>query len=245
MVLVVNCIVDADERRRFDQVVLPRLQPLTPAPFAVRHLLASEALDDGGDHDHLLLSGSELSAARDNQRDGELCELIQAFVTAGKPILGICYGHQMLARVLGARCRRAAVPEFGWKRVEALANPLFDGLDELVPMHSHYDEIHDLPAECEVTAWTNDCAVQAFQMRDRPIWGVQFHPELSFEEGRRMMEGNLRTEPAARRLMVDELADPARVDDQLRMFANFFAAGRASTDRVTQLSEAVREVAAG
>ncbi|MEM7582204.1 MAG: gamma-glutamyl-gamma-aminobutyrate hydrolase family protein [Acidobacteriota bacterium] len=224
MTLVINCIVNPDERRRFDELVLPRLQRLTPDPFVLRHLESPESLADGDDHPRLLLSGSELSAAQQNPRDDELCDLIRSFVDAGKPVFGICYGEQMLARAVGGRCRRAAVPEFGWKRVAIRPNPLFQGLDELIPVHSHYDEVYDLPPSCERIAWTDDCAVQAFQLRDRPVWGVQFHPEMSYDEGSRMMRGNLRTEPLAPRHYVDELKDPARVDDNLKLFENFFAA---------------------
>ncbi|MEM7356677.1 MAG: gamma-glutamyl-gamma-aminobutyrate hydrolase family protein, partial [Acidobacteriota bacterium] len=181
MVLVINCIVDPVERRRFDEVVLPRLQPLAPAPFVVRHLLEPAPLDDGGAHGHLLLSGSELSAAKTYERDDELIRLIRAFDRANKPILGLCYGHQMVARALGGRCRRAAVPEFGWKRVAIRPNALFAGLSDLVPIHSHFDEVFDLPPTFDVIASTDACTVQAFQVRDRPVWGMQFHPELSYD----------------------------------------------------------------
>lgn len=224
MVLIINCIVDAVERHRFDKVVLPRLQPLTPEPFAIRHLLGPEPLASDGEHDRLLISGSELSAAERNERDDELCALIQTFLDSGKPVMGICYGSQMLARTLGGKCRRAAVPEFGWKRVSIRPNPLFDDLDELVPVHSHYDEVHDLPPSCVPIASTDDCAIQAFQVRDRPVWGVQFHPEMSYAEGQHMMQGNLETEPAARQHFVDQLQEPEQVDQNLRIFARFFAA---------------------
>lgn len=222
--LVTNCTLDAVERQRFDDVVLPRLQTLTETPFTVRHLLSQEPLGDAAGHDRLLLSGSALSAAERNPRDDELCALIRDFADAGKAILGICYGSQMVARALGGHCRRAAVPEFGWKRVAIRPNPLFDGLDDLVPVHSHYDEVFDLPPDFEPIASTDDCAIQAFQVHGRPIWGVQFHPEMSYDEGQRMMRGNLETEPEAKRYYVSDLEDPARVDDNLRLFRNFFAA---------------------
>ncbi len=221
--LIINCIVDTVERQRFDGIVLPRLQALTSSPFTIRHLLASAPLGDAGEHDGLLLSGSELSAAGETERDAELCTLIRGFADAGKPILGLCYGEQMVARALGGRCRRAAVPEFGWKRVTTRPNPLFKDLDDLIPIHSHYDEVCDLPPDFETIAWTDDCAIQAFQVRDRPIWGVQFHPEMSFDEGQRMMRGNLESEPEAKRYYVSDLEDPARVDDNLQIFRNFFA----------------------
>ncbi|MEM7353998.1 MAG: hypothetical protein AAF657_24565, partial [Acidobacteriota bacterium] len=90
--------------------------------------------------------------------------------------------------------------------------------------HSHFDEVFDLPPTFDVIASTDACTVQAFQVRDRPVWGMQFHPELSYDEGQRMAASNLESEPEARRLAVDDLRDPAQVEDQLRIFRNFFAA---------------------
>ncbi len=227
MILTINAIRDAGERQRFDQVVLPRLRAVAPADFAVVHLLSDPLPRDLDVHGHLLISGSELSAAQEGPRDAELIELIRGFVLAGKPVLGICYGHQMLARALAGdrACRRAATPEFGWKRLRSVvANPLFAGLDRIVTMHSHYDEVPGLGDEFTVLAATAECAVQAFQYRRLPVWGVQFHPELGYHEGQRMLRSNLETEPLAPELAGDELETPEQAEQNLVICKNFFHA---------------------
>jgi GMP synthase (glutamine-hydrolysing) len=145
----------------------------------------------------------------------------------GLPLLGICYGHQMIARALvgDGACRRAAVPEFGFKTLRLVENPLFDEIETLTPVHSHYDEVTGLPPDrFEIIASTDQCAVQAFQVRQQPVWGVQFHPELDERSGRKMLERNLATEPAAREHFVDELVDPAQIKACDRLFENFFRA---------------------
>ena len=175
MILVLNTIRAPHEAQHFDEVVLPTLRPHARADFAVRHLSSPEPLPHRPEpFSRLVISGSELSAAQSNPRDTELETLIRAFAEAGKPVLGICYGFQMLARALTGRavCRRAAEPEFGWKALRIHErNPLFEGLERIVPIHSHYDEVFDLGPDFTVLASTAACAIQAAQYRDLPIWG--------------------------------------------------------------------------
>jgi GMP synthase-like glutamine amidotransferase len=227
-ILFENSIRKPEARAGFDLSAAPRIAeqgPQGPATYAIHHMCEQEPVSDSTEFTHLILSGSELSAARANPWDDDLCALIESFAVTGRPILGICYGHQMIPRALvgPGRCRRAVVPEFGWKSLDFVPNPLFAGVEELVAVHSHYDELFDLPSEFEVIASTKDCGVQAFQVRERPIWGVQFHPEQSFEDGERMLAENLETEPRARELFVNDLRDPARVAGNMRIFENFLS----------------------
>ena len=119
MVLVLNAILDAEARARFDRVTVPRFAALASQAVGITYL---EGDDLSARHDgatHLVITGSELSAVRPHERDDDVTRLIRSFVDAGKPVLGICWGHQMLAKALaGAHvCRKAARPEFGWRRV--------------------------------------------------------------------------------------------------------------------------------
>jgi GMP synthase-like glutamine amidotransferase len=229
MVLIVNCIIDAKERAGFDRSIVPKLAEIAGRPAEVVSLEQLEGRSPGADCDHVLISGSELSAAQPLDTDEPLLGFIRRTVDAPLPLLGICYGHQMIARALlgDTACRRAAVPEFGFKRLELANNPLFAGIDTLVPVHSHYDEVTGLPADrFEVIASTDDCEVQAFQLRGHAVWGVQFHPELDERSGRKMLQRNCETEAAARERFVDELTDSAHVEAGRRLFENFFRVPR-------------------
>jgi len=229
MILIVNCIMDAKERAGFSRSIVPRLTGIADRAAEIVQLEQLENLSPSTDCTHILISGSELSAAQPNATDEALLGFVRRSVNHGLPLLGICYGHQMIARALldDTVCRRAAVPEFGFKRLKLVDNPLFAGIEALVPVHSHYDEVTGLPADrFEIIASTDDCAVQAFQVRGRPAWGVQFHPELDERSGRRMLERNLETEAAAKEHFVDELTDSAQIEAGRQVFENFFRAGR-------------------
>ena len=232
MILFLNCIADPAVRSRFDARIVPRLAALAGAPFAVAHLFGAGPRPGPADASHLVITGSELSAARDHPHDAELCRTIRDFVEAGRPVLGICYGHQMLARAFGGACRRAERPEFGWKAVDLRPSPIFAGIDSLVTAHSHYDEVDRLPAEFEVLASTDRCEVQAFRYGGAHVYGVQFHPEMTREDGQRMFAENVEADPAIARHLTDDLPDPSLLAANDRIFTNFFAAGRsAGNDR--------------
>lgn len=97
----------------------------------------------------------------------------------GLPLLGICLGHQGIGLAHGATVGRAPEPRHG--RVSPVLHErrgLFAGLPspfEVVRYHSL--AVTDLPPELDVTAWTPDGLVMGLRHRERPLWGVQFHPE--------------------------------------------------------------------
>ncbi len=225
MSLIANLIIDEKAGARFDEVVVPRLAGFSEGPVSVVHLSDPAPLPDPSGHRHVVLSGSELSAAAGAPRDAELVRFIRRAAFSGAAILGICYGHQMIARALAAdtACRKAETPEFGWRRLTLLPNPLFDGIDELVSAQFHHDEVVDLPEGFEVIASTPGCAVQGFQVSDRPIWGVQFHPEVTFDRGEGMFARNVARDERARANFANELEDPAALEKNDLIFRNFFA----------------------
>jgi GMP synthase (glutamine-hydrolysing) len=108
----------------------------------------------------------------------------------GLPILGLCYGHQLIAQMAGGKVEPAKRREYGIAYV-SIDKPVgvLKGLGrkEKVWM-SHGDTVFSLPAEYEVLAHTENCPVAAFRHREKPIYGLQWHPEVVHtEKGTQML----------------------------------------------------------
>jgi GMP synthase-like glutamine amidotransferase len=108
-------------------------------------------------------------------------ERIMEALEANVPILGICLGHQLLAYWLGGEVKRGRW-EIGWLPItaneEGQVDPLLAGLDQR--FHGflwHGDQVTRLPEEGVLLASSERCRVQAYRLRDRPVWGVQFNPQ--------------------------------------------------------------------
>jgi len=127
--------------------------------------------------DGLVLSGGAPRVGIDPEKMGRNGEYLDAFYA---PILGICAGHQFKAKHLGGDAAPAKVPEFG-KSVVEIHQPdvLFQGLPNRFEVwESHNDEVTILPRDFVALASSQNCDVQAMRHRDRPLFGLQFHPEV-------------------------------------------------------------------
>ena len=100
----------------------------------------------------------------------------------GVPVLGICYGCQLIAHTLGGKVSHAQTSEYGKRDIRVLkANKLFKGVPEKsVSWMSHTDYVSQTPAGFEILADTEagTCPVAAFGNDEKKIYGVQFHPEV-------------------------------------------------------------------
>ncbi len=123
----------------------------------------------------IILSGSPCSVHDVNAPEVQLKELVAEY-----PILGICYGAQLLASYFGGSVVRSQKREYGRALLQGVvSNPLFAGVDERSAVWmSHGDSIESLPAGWKVLAQTTDIPVAAFQASPS-VFGLQFHPEVS------------------------------------------------------------------
>lgn len=98
----------------------------------------------------------------------------------GVPILGICYGHQLLARDLRGRVEPGVMKEYGHSALHAGDGLLFQGVPtrELRVWMSHGDTVVDIPPGFTIVGETDDCKVAAMEDRARRLFGLQFHPEV-------------------------------------------------------------------
>lgn len=110
----------------------------------------------------------------------------------GIPILGICYGSQLIAHLLGGKVETAPVSEYGHTEVEVdISSVLFKGVSQkTVCWMSHTDYIAKAPEGFKVVATTPVCPVAAMENTDRKIYATQFHPEVMHTEQGALMLKN-------------------------------------------------------
>ncbi|HPQ16572.1 MAG TPA: glutamine-hydrolyzing GMP synthase [Bryobacteraceae bacterium] len=99
---------------------------------------------------------------------------------AGKPVLGICYGMQLMAHLLGGTVKRGEKGEFGLSLLKTVPAPLFENISE--PQQqvwmSHRDTVTGLPPGFQAIGSTDNCAIAAMADFARSLYAVQFHPEV-------------------------------------------------------------------
>ena len=112
----------------------------------------------------------------------------------GVPVLGICYGHQLIAWMAGGEVRAADNSgEYGKTDLYVSSSPLFDGVPEKsVCWMSHSDSVCRIPPGFVITARTGSCSCAAMEDGRRRIFGLQFHPEVTHTEfGKRILRNFL------------------------------------------------------
>ncbi|HUZ74810.1 MAG TPA: aminodeoxychorismate/anthranilate synthase component II [Stellaceae bacterium] len=130
----------------------------------------------------------------DPDRAGICLELVQ--LADAVPVLGVCLGHQAIGQACGGRIVRAPVPMHGkLSRIEHDGGGIFARLPSpflATRYHSLVVERAGLPAGLRVTATTEDGLVMGLAHRERPLYGVQFHPEsIASEHGHALLRNFL------------------------------------------------------
>lgn len=102
----------------------------------------------------------------------------------GIPVLGICYGAQLMAYMAGGKILSAAEnSEYGKTLLNVSENPLFENVPpESSCFMSHTDYVSEVPEGFNITAKTNKCPAAAFSNEQKGLYGVQFHPEVTHTE---------------------------------------------------------------
>ena len=96
------------------------------------------------------------------------------------PILGICLGHQLIAKTFGGEVSTSDTESYAQVKIDFLDNSsLFKGLESpLEVWSSHKDEVHTLPEEFDIIASSSLCDIEAMKHKEKEIYGIQFHPEV-------------------------------------------------------------------
>jgi GMP synthase (glutamine-hydrolysing) len=153
---------------------------------------------------HIILSGQ--SHPWDGYSQESLAGVFEVIKKGQQPTLGVCGGHQQIAIAYGAPVDlmarlepgegyEGAKRERGYFPVKTNGDGIFKGLPPVIDVwHSHFDEVKKLPKGFVSAASNETCPIQAMQHIERPLFGVQFHPELFDEEhphGRKVIENFL------------------------------------------------------
>ncbi len=154
-------------------------------PFSYAAQLAERLA--GGEIDGVILSGSPCSVREAGAPDPDLSGILGRV-----PVLGICYGAQLLAQQGGGEVLPATIREYGRARLSHLNqhHPLLTGLEPGTQVWmSHGDTIKTLPAGFLTLAGTPEVAVAAYQIEGQPTYGIQFHPEVTHTtEGKKLLQ---------------------------------------------------------
>lgn len=96
------------------------------------------------------------------------------------PILAVCYGMQLIAHMSGYKVDKSEEREFGYAKIKIVNHEnIFQGLDqEEIVWMSHGDKVHNIDAEFERLAYSDNCEYGAIKHKDKPMYCLQFHPEV-------------------------------------------------------------------
>lgn len=181
-------VLVVDFGAQYAQLIARRVREASVFSEIVAHDISAEQVM-AKDPAAIILSGGPASVYEDGspKLDPKILEL-------GIPVLGICYGFQILAQLLGGRVDKTGKREYGATQLEAASvGTLLSGQPQLqVCWMSHGDQVMQAPPDFEVLASTPTTPVAAFESNARKIYGVQWHPEVKHsEQGQRVLENFL------------------------------------------------------
>lgn len=138
----------------------------------------------------IIISGAPILLTEVNQEP--YLEQFKWLKTTTLPVLGICFGHQILGLTYGAQVARMREDRV-WQEIEWYADsPLFHRLPSIFSMMEDHCEHISNPDEFDIIASSDVCTNEVMQHRTKPLFGVQFHPEVSGNFGAVLIENFIR-----------------------------------------------------
>lgn len=169
------------------------------------------------DYDGFVISGSAASFDDNKKWIRKLTSLIKQIHEKNLPLLGICFGHQIIAHALGGKVEHSHIGEIGYYPIHLTENgkneTLFSGINNpFVCFQYHNDIVTKLPDNAQLLA-INQCCIQAYKIKN--TYGVQFHPEITPELAVRIAKKEKRN---IREMKLDAEEYGGQL---LQLFANF------------------------
>ncbi|MEM1156414.1 MAG: type 1 glutamine amidotransferase [Pseudomonadota bacterium] len=142
--------------------------------------VSGEPLPAPSDFDAYLIMGSEFSANDHFDWISELIAFIQALAIARTPLLGICFGHQVIAKAMGGKIENIAWV-VGKQHYHPVATARQSGASGFDTLCFHQDQVTALPPAAERDMASRHCENAAIRYTDWPCWTIQSHPEFGLE----------------------------------------------------------------
>lgn len=128
------------------------------------------------------ISGIILTGGPDSVYNDDARSCLDSIYTLGVPVLGICYGMQLMSSHFGAKVGPAPTREYGKTLTYFDDSPLFKGIPTSITWMSHNDSVLSCPNGFTVISHTDGCEICGIENSERMLYGVQFHPEVAHTE---------------------------------------------------------------
>ncbi len=171
---------------QYAQLIARRIREQNVYCEIVRHDLPASRVKELAPRG-IILSGGPFSVYGKNAPQ---CD--PAIFDLGIPILGICYGVHHMTQSFGGKVQQTDSREYGHAMIEIMTDDvLFNGVNRKTRVWmSHGDQIGTLPADFFIVAKTETCPAAAIRHKEKPIFGVQFHPEVTHTDEGTVILGN-------------------------------------------------------
>ncbi|SNR34684.1 type 1 glutamine amidotransferase [Halorubrum vacuolatum] len=175
MILVVDLEIDPNYR-----YLGPEIAHHLPAETTYVAFVDDPTVPDVEQYDGVVLSGSTASVYADDHDDWltPATEIVRRCRDARVPLLGVCFGHQLIHQAFGGTVERDTRRAHFVEMESVAEDTILDGVDPVVPV-LHADLVVDPASELITTARTSYNEHFCSRHRDAPIWTVQFHPEFT------------------------------------------------------------------
>jgi len=124
----------------------------------------------------IILCGALTSVNKDEEWMKDELKFVSKLIDLHLPILGICFGLQIIGKIFGANIERKTKKSGLIEIIKMKEDALFEGIKSLQMPVSHSDHLSMLPPDFDLLATSDYCKVQAMKLRDRNVYGIQFHP---------------------------------------------------------------------
>lgn len=172
-------ILVLDYGSQYNQLIVRRIRELGVYSILEHHDFDIEKLKEDKNLKGIILSGGPNSVYEEDAYTVD-----KAIYDLGVPILGICYGMQLTTQLFGGEVKPGTIKEFGRTPIKVVKdNTLFNNTpDSQITWMSHTDKVVSIPEVFEKIAESENTEFVAIQHKEKPIFGIQFHPEVTHTE---------------------------------------------------------------